>query len=132
MDKAKQRLGRLQRMIHLQNHLRQMHEWKLTDLEHQKKQVDENRTGILGALDSRLMDGGLLIDLVARHLKTAAKKTAELEGASMHHQRQIEIEHRRLKHIERIFQSISREYHMKAGNHELLDIVDFDVRKKTD
>jgi len=124
MDNNKNRLKRLQRIVDLQHRLKQQHEWKLADLQHQQDQVVKDRTLLSQTLDKPELGGDRLLELIGKQLTVTSLKGRQIAGAKVHHHRQHEEQHRRLKSVEKVYDVAVSTYHRETQDQDLSEMID--------
>lgn len=124
------RLKRLKRMVDLQHRIKQQHEWKLADLQHQKTQLDEEREMLSNTLFQPRLSGDRLMELVGQQLARANEKERWIEVVKEHHNQQRTTQHQRLRHTEQIHKREKTAVHRETVSQELSEIIDLALLKK--
>ncbi len=120
----KDRLQRLKRIVDLQNRMKQAREWELANLEHQKSKLVDEKVKLLGALGQLQSNEQLLADVLGKSLAAASKKSAQIDASHKDKHRNLQKQHRQLKHIERVYNEALGDYRNSEQNMEMEDVID--------
>ena len=124
------RVKKLKRLLLIQTRLKQLQEWRLKQIEHEEEQVARDRQVLVEALDRETFRAESLADMIDRNLDRAARKSRLLESARGREMQLLEKEHKRLKHIERLFDTAARSHRTELSKRELQDVLEQAVRDK--
>ena len=126
----KKRLDRLERMVKLQQRLKQKHEWTLADLQHQKVRLAEEKIMLSETLYNPQSSSDRLLELIGKQLVRASQKEHGIMGVEKHHQQQRTEHHQRFRYMEHARDTAMSNYQRKMDGKELSETIDLALLRK--
>lgn len=104
----KERLRKARRIVAVQEQVHRQAEWRLADISRQKVENERLRSELITTLTHEMF-GPLLVEVVAKRLKTAAAEGARIAAAQEQQDAKVREEALRLKRAERMHENVSRD-----------------------
>jgi hypothetical protein len=125
-ETTNRRLKKIERIVKVQERLRQLAEWDLARLDRTRAELRNGEESLLGALNDEFLHG-LFVEAMARRLKAIAAETERLNRARDRQMQRLVEESLKLKRTERMSERIRREQERqfwKRAFDEMLDTID--------
>ncbi len=127
----RKRLKRLQRMVDLQQKIKQMHEWKLAELQYQQTKAEKDSAMLSQALDQPGSSGERLLEMIGQQLKKVNEKEHRIKTVKTQRHNLKKEQHRQLRFVEQLQQTAMGGYQREESKRELSEIIDLALLNKS-
>jgi hypothetical protein len=121
---AAARERKIRRILHLQQQLHRLSQWRLSELQGQEAEIKDKQRDLIGALNSDSRLQGLFVESMAKRLSSLANEEVRVAGLKKAQNEDVWAHARRVRQSERQVDAASLARRRGTERQELDDLVD--------